>query len=205
MNQSFAFVIAWPETRCRKADSWYDPLMKTLGFCIDDHYKVGHAAIVLINGKTGKAYYFDFGRYNTRDGRGRVRDESSDPSLRINSIIDYDETGHPLIDEMIYELNENDSCMGTGYLRGGLFKINFDLAFSMAKGMQEHETIPYGPFIINGTNCSRFVRTVALSGATSITQMSKLAIAPMITPTPMWNVRAVGEYRMIPESVMIEM
>ncbi|MCH2229104.1 MAG: hypothetical protein MK105_02075 [Crocinitomicaceae bacterium] len=202
MNQSFAFIIAWPETHVRKVDTWYDPIMTSLGFCNDNYYKVGHAAIVLIDGETGKPHYFDFGRYQTPKGKGRVRDASSDKDLVLHSIINY-ENGIPQLEEMICELNSNAACQGSGLLRGGLHKINFYKAYDMAKSMQLNGTIPYGPFVVNGTNCARFVRTIAMSGSTSLIQMSKLLIAPMITPTPMWNVRAVGEYRLCSESVVI--
>lgn len=203
MNQSYAFLIAWPETKCKQAGSWYDSVMSAIGVNKNGYYKVGHAAIVLINGDSGKCHYFDFGRYHSPVGYGRVRDEQTDHELKIHTRIEFDEFEKPILHDMIYELNANSSCHGTGELRGGLYKIDFNKAFFQAKQMQEQGSLPYGPFVINGTNCSRFVRTIALCGSSSHKQMARLVVPPMFTPTPMWNVRAVGEYRAHTESIYI--
>ena len=53
--------------------------------------------------------------------------------------------------------------------------------------------MPYGPFVLSGTNCSRFVRTVALKGIKYPIKKLKLQFPVMLTPTPLWNVKAVNE------------
>lgn len=185
-------VLAWPETKCKQAGAWYDGLMDTLKFSKDGYYKVGHAAIVLINKESGKCHYFDFGRYHAPKGNGRVRDESTDFDLEINTKAVFDSDGNiSNVIEVLIELQQNSSCHGDGNIKAGVAKINFDAAYSKAKGMQENVFMKYGPFVFGGTNCSRFVRSVALEGMPFSIEKLMLAVPPMITPAPMWNVKAV--------------
>ena len=81
MQKDHIIMLAWPEGYVRAAGAWYDKF-----FSINGKYRVGHSAAVLINSKEGKAYYFDFGRYHTPQGYGRVRDEETDPDLVLPDI-----------------------------------------------------------------------------------------------------------------------
>ena len=78
MKNDFIITIAWPEGMTASAGAWYDKILSNKG-----KYRVGHAAIVLIDSETKKSYYFDFGRYHTPPGFGRVRDVETDPDLAI--------------------------------------------------------------------------------------------------------------------------
>ena len=77
-SKDFIIVLAWPEGVITAAGAWYDPL-----FATDGKYRVGHSGIILINSENKKLYYFDFGRYHTPIGFGRVRDEETDPDISI--------------------------------------------------------------------------------------------------------------------------
>lgn len=196
MAQSFALILAWPETHCKRAGAWYDGLMQLLNVSSNGYYRVGHAAIVLVNGKDGECRYFDFGRYHAPHGHGRVRDAETDHDLIIRHRMEFDEYGCPITTTLIADLENNVACHGYGKLKVGFTPINFDLAYCKAKEIQGKQLIPYGPFVINGTNCSRFVRTVTLKGTLSITDWIKLALPPMLTPTPMWNILAVSDVQL---------
>ena len=190
MAKSFALIVAWPETRCKQAGAWYDLFTNWLKISKNGYYKVGHAAIVLVNASTGECHYFDFGRYHAPKGYGRIRDAETDHDLLINTKITFDNLGTPNLEELLDELKTNKSCHGDGDLKIGYTPINFSYAYAEAKGMQAREFISYGPFILYGTNCSRFVRRIALKGTCSIIDWICLFFPPMITPTPMWNVLA---------------
>ena len=69
-SKDFIIILAWPEGMCVAAGAWYDPF-----FATDGKYRVGHSAIILINSESKKLHYFDFGRYHTPQGFGRVRDD----------------------------------------------------------------------------------------------------------------------------------
>ena len=64
-HTGFAIAIAWPETWCKQSGAWWDNFLNWLGISKNNYFKVGHAALVLIDDKTNKCHYFDFGRYHT--------------------------------------------------------------------------------------------------------------------------------------------
>ncbi len=72
-HTGFAIAIAWPSTFCKQPGSWYDPLTLWLGVNYNHYYRVGHAAVVLIDPDKNKCHYFDFGRYHAPFQYGRVR------------------------------------------------------------------------------------------------------------------------------------
>ena len=193
MGKSFALIIAWPDTFCKQAGAWYDSIIQPLGFGTEGYYKVGHAAVVLINQK-GDCEYFDFGRYHTPYGKGRVRGVKTDHELKLHTKIEFSEDGNPILDGLYNELNGNQACHGEGMLRAGYVSIDYSKSLSYIQSLQEHDYIPYGPFVKSGTNCSRFVRNVVLKGAQKRSLKVKLRLPWMLTPSPLWNVKSVGEY-----------
>ena len=188
----FAIALAWPETRCKKSGAWYDVPMQWLGLCRNHYYKVGHAATVLVDPANGACYYFDFGRYHAPFGCGRVRDQETDHDLKIFTKAAFDKDWNiENIDTILTELVQNPSCHGTGLLLASYCPINFKKAFAKAKKLQENSPWKYGPFVWNGTNCSRFVRTVILAGMPKWNFSIKLGLPLTVSPTPLGNVRAL--------------
>ena len=188
----FAIALAWPETLCKQAGAWYDGLMYMLGINRNGYYRVGHAAIVLVNAKTGKCHYYDFGRYHAPHGKGRIRSEVTDHDLKIKCIAKINRRKNVIsnLPEILKELAHNGSTHGTGTIHGALFKIDFEKAQDFIGKMQTSDFLPYGPFRIKGTNCSRFVNTVLQKSGISLAQKLYLKLPWMITPTPMFNLKA---------------
>jgi hypothetical protein len=89
-------------------------------------------------------------------------------------------------------LYQNESTQGSGSIYGSTVKINFEKATEFINRQQAKEFIPYGPFLANGTNCSRFVNNAILSGRPPFSARILLQIPPSLTPTPLWNLRAIG-------------
>ncbi len=199
MEKEFAVIVAWPETYCKQAGAWYDPIIQSINIGKDGYYKVGHAAIVLIDSQ-GNCFYFDFGRYHSPHGFGRVRDVTTDHDLKIMTKVQLNNDGEPILENLFDELNNKPSCHGDGKLKAGYVHIDFNKAFSCAKKRQKNDYLPYGPFVKKGTNCSRFVRDIALIGSKNKWVNLKLRLPWMLTPSPMWNVKVVGEY-LINESI----
>jgi len=194
MHNGFAICLAWPKTRCKQAGSWYDPLMRLFKINKLGYYKVGHAAVVLINAKTQKCFYFDFGRYHSPHGKGRVRSEKTDHDLSIKTIAAIDPEKQMInnIDDILLEIAGNKSCHGHGELFASVSRIDYYKSFSFARLMQEKEFIIYGPFVNNGTNCSKFVNQVILKGNPSLLKRILLKYPAMLSPTPFWNVLVTG-------------
>jgi len=188
----FAIALAWPETYCKQAGAWYDPIMNFLGINTNFHYKVGHAAVILVDSISGECHYFDFGRYHAPFGHGRVRNQTTDNDLIIRTkaiISDFGSIEN--IHEILSELYHNPSCHGSGIIQASYTKIRFDRALNTALKMQQKSPWNYGPFIWNGTNCSRFVRTVILSGKPRVLKAFRLRFPLTLSPTPIGNVRSL--------------
>lgn len=202
MERDIAIILAWPETKCKQAGAWYDSIMRWINFNNQGYYKVGHAAIVLIKKTTGVPYYFDFGRYHSPLGKGRVRDYTTDHDLSISTRMIFNETGELAnLPELLLELQNNESCHGDGELRVAWTYIDFDKCYNAAKQLQQREFISYGPFVVRGTNCSRFVRKVALSGMDYSVEKIKLIFPLTMSPTPIGNVKSVGEIKIADQKI----
>jgi hypothetical protein len=190
-ENGFALVLCWPEKKCKRAYSWYDPIMKKIGVMKDEYYPVGHSAIVLINTK-GDCHYFDFGRYQTPIELGRVRDQTTDPFFSIDTKAEIADNNVTNINAILQNIQELEGTECEGKLVAGLLSIDFDEVYSYAKNLQNKGLIPYGPFLLNGTNCSRFVRELMLKARLSTLQRIQLKYPYMVTPSPLYLVKTIG-------------
>ena len=190
-QDGFALVLCWPEKKCLRAYSWYDHLMKLAGVMKDDVYAVGHSAVVLVNAD-GDCHYFDFGRYGTPIAYGRVRDDRSDPYLSIDVKADIKQGSITNIDTILEHIQQIEETECDGKLMAAALPVDFELVYTQAKKFQDKGLVPYGPFILKGTNCSRFVRDLMMNGQLSPVQRFKLKYPYMITPSPLYLVKTIG-------------
>ncbi|NOQ23832.1 MAG: hypothetical protein GQ564_00580 [Bacteroidales bacterium] len=197
----FAIAIAWPETYCKQPGSWYDPITLLLGINKNNYYKAGHAALVLVDIENQKCHYFDFGRYHSPFGHGRVRSAETDHELKMKTFPKISEDKEKLENfrEILLELQQNAACHGEGALYASYTKINFQSAFKEASRLQEISPIPYGPFKFKGSNCSRFVNSALLAGNPSLYQSFQLKYLVPLTPTPISNVNSFKNKIVLPK------
>ncbi len=189
MNQDFIITLAWPEGLCEPAGSWYDKF-----FTIKGKYRVGHSALALVNSKTRRIHYLDFGRYETPNGFGRVRDLETDPNLIIKHKAIINQKQITNIEEILLEIFNNKSSNGEGTLYSSVLSgISFAESFGYAKKAQERGLIPYGPFIINGTNCSRFVAKIIRKSNPSVFKKLRLIFPFCISPSPKRNISIINK------------
>ncbi|MFW6225870.1 MAG: DUF6695 family protein [bacterium] len=203
-KDGFAVALAWPKTYCRAANSWYDSLLNLLNISENNYYRVGHAAVVLINLK-GECFYYDFGRYTAPYGHGRVRSSKTDHDLKLSTIIKFNKNKILNFDDLLIELQNKEACHGEGELHASYCKINFNSANNLAKKMNDLPYIRYGPFVFNGTNCSRFVRTIILAGKPSLKHYLKLLFFVPFTPTPLNNVNNLTNKKISPFLLKIKL
>lgn len=166
MNYSGKIItLAYPDTFVKMSDELMCKLLPLLGLGTKTHIKAGHAAMVLIENATGKARYFDFGRYITPEGRGRVRGENTDVELEIPFKA-------KTIDGKLQNLNEfllwldahPDKTHGSGRLVASVCEcIHFEKALAYINDLQGQGSIPYKAFGSIGSNCARFVTETILS------------------------------------------
>ena len=183
MQNDFIITLAWPEGMVTASGAWYDKILSKNG-----KYRVGHSAVVLINSETSKSHYFDFGRYHTPQGFGRARDVETDGDLAlIDAVI---KNGKILnIEELLLTISKTKATHGEGRMYAAVIKgANFQNAFSTAKNIQLEGMLPYGPFVMNGTNCSRFVARVIKSAIPSFIKKLRFKYPFCISPSPKRNV-----------------
>lgn len=200
-HTGFAIAIAWPQTYCKQPGSWYDGITTILGVNKNNYYKVGHAALVLVNIDNETCHYFDFGRYHTPFQHGRVRSELTDSELNMNTkpIFANNNTTISNFSEILTELQNNSACHGEGEIQASYTQVNFNSAFNKAATMQQNSPLLYGPFKYKGSNCSRFVNSVILEGTINFKQRFKLKYLNTLTPTPLNNVNSLNYKQSIPK------
>ena len=151
----------------------------------------------LVNSKKKTCYYFDFGRDHTPFQHGRVRSALTDCELKMETKPIVLNNGKTVANftEILTELQNNSACHGEGEIHASYTPINFNKAMAKANEMQQKSPLPYGPFKYKGSNCSRFVNEVILSGKPSLKQQFKLKYFVPLTPTPLNNVKSL-KYRL---------
>tara|TARA_B100001250_G_scaffold382803_1_gene376252 strand:- start:213 stop:860 length:648 start_codon:yes stop_codon:yes gene_type:complete len=195
MLNDFIITLAWPEGMVAGSGGWYDKIISKKGM-----YRVGHSAMILINSATKKTYYFDFGRYHTPKGFGRVRDAETDPDV---ALIDAEIKNKKLInlEELLLETSAMKATHGEGKMYASLLGgINFDNAFFTAKTIQQKGMVPYGPFTPQGTNCSRFVASVIKSSGISVIKKLRFKYPFCISPSPKRNVCITNHHYYVVEN-----
>ena len=195
-RNGFAIVLAWPETYCKQAGAWYDGLMELMRISNNNFYKVGHAALILIDKNNPTCQYFDFGRYHAPHGKGRVRSFETDNELIVKIKARISKNGKEIenINEITKALQSKDVYHGDGVLYASYVEIDFNKAIQKALSMQNKGAITYGPFRLKGTNCSRFVNTVTRAGKPKFLHSFKMFFLQPFTPTPKRNVIVLPNY-----------
>lgn len=183
----FIITLAWPESLARTAEGPYDSISRSVNIFRDGFYKAGHAAFLLINEATGSVQYFDFGRYITPSKNGRIRSQKTDPELLFSIKAEITNGKISNLAKLIEYTGNHKHTHGSGVLYAGVQKnINHQLASEYITEKQSLPYIPYGPFHIGGTNCSRFV---AQTIAKSLKKRGSKFLYPFYgTPSPLGNI-----------------
>lgn len=199
-----AIAIAWPEFKGKQPGSWYDAPMRWLGHNKDFKYKVGHASLILVEAVSGNCTYFDCGRYHAPYQHGRIRDVTTDANLKIHAKAKFVDNKIANIKELLDEIQNKASTFGAGPLYASYCPVNVDSSSSRIKELQSKNAIPFGPFVINGINCCRFVRNGILAGAPALKYSFRLRYLWPFKPMPITNVNFLSGKIMIPENIDTE-
>ena len=184
MQTDFIIALAWPEGMVSACGSWYD-----IFFARNKKYRVGHSALALVDSVSGKLRYFDFGRYHAPKDFGRVRDVETDRDVAIKTNAKIEKNKINNLKEILLEIKSNESFHGEGTLYASVLNdVSFYRAYEYAKKIQNRGLIPYGPFVYNGTNCSRFVASVMRSSSPTYLKNARLKFPICISPSPKRNV-----------------
>ncbi len=189
IEKSMILTISWPDTYVTCTNTFYDKFFTKAGINKNNKYKAGHAALVLINPKTGILEYYDFGRYITPLGYGRVRSSETDFEIQCTVTAEFDQQGNLVNQEEIFLFLSNSKFThGDGRMVISVIKeIDYQKAKSFIIKEQDRGDISYGPFTYQGSNCSRFVADTIIQGTTSKTVWWKTNFPLSLTPSPLGN------------------
>lgn len=160
-----AIPIAWPDQTARGDELWM-AILKKLGIVKNLNFKVGHAAIVLIERKTGDLRYFDFGRYIVPRGFGRARSSEFDPRLELSSKARFSEDNQLMnFEEILVELSKKESAThGAGRLLCSIAEnVSFQKGVEYAESLVDKGPILYGAIAPNNNSCSRYVAQILVN------------------------------------------
>ncbi len=167
-------------------------ILKWAGIVKNLNFRVGHAAIILVNRRTGVLAYYDFGRYVTPRGYGRTRSAASDPRLTLSTRAQVGAQGTiENLQAILTELHQKESATHGG---GRLFfsladNLSFGKATQFAEELVNQGPIPYGAVARGNNSCSRFVAQVLLAGwATASPAKRRVKFPESLKPSPMSNV-----------------
>jgi hypothetical protein len=196
VHNGWAIAIAWPETWCKRAGAWYDGVMRLLAVNRNGYYQVGHAAVVVMGRDKDEAHYYDMGRYHAPGGTARVRSAHTDHELVLRTRLLWDAGAQlPLnLPVLLNELATNKACHGDGPMHWSVVPVICEGVHHQAKAMQEQDFITYGPFVVGGSNCSRFVNTALRAGRPPMGARLSLRFPWTLSPTPLSNVQACCGY-----------
>ncbi|MBT8255396.1 MAG: hypothetical protein KJO23_02555 [Bacteroidia bacterium] len=191
-------VLAYPDTFVTMSDEWICKFLPWVGLGTREYIKAGHAALVLIENETGEANYYDFGRYITPNGYGRVRSVHTDAELAMPLKGEFSERGAlKNTHEFLTWLEAHpEKTHGEGRLLASVCEaIDHETARSFILKLQERGSIPYGAFDKTGSNCSRFVTDTLLTATSEKKIIKALKFNKRFTPSTVGNVEkaALGD------------
>lgn len=184
-NTGIILTLAYPETIVTVSKEWFSPLLRFIGIGKKNYLRAGHAALVLIEKKTGTLEYHDFGRYITPEPFGRVRGKDTDCEL------DFPVTAK-IKNEEIENLNEILKFLAThpklthgdGKLIASVCNaVNYKLARNHITYMQQRDFIRYAAFIKDACNCARFVTDTLIVSTTRKSIKQALIKSKWFTPS----------------------
>ena len=184
-------ILSYPDTIVRPA-YWErsSRIWPLIGIGGKHAVQAGHAAILLIKKEHAEINYYDFGRYITTYGNGRVRSKETDPELNVTINPEFKNGELINLKEILTWLdNHPEKTHGEGRLVATInSEINYKNAKDFINTLIKQKEIPYGVFIKNGTNCARFVTDTIIASSTNNKIKSHLKNSNLFTPSPIGNV-----------------
>lgn len=184
-------AIAYPDTFVRFSDDLMLSLLSYIGIGKNKYVKAGHAAMVLVENATGKALYYDFGRYVTPEGKGRVRSAETDVELQLPYSAEINTKNEwANVDKFLMWLSTNlDKTHGSGRMVAAVCDhIDYDRAFKFVTRLQQNGSMSYRAFGSGASsNCSRLVTDTILASTDHRRIRFWLTRNNLFSPSPIGN------------------
>ena len=190
--------IAFPDQFVKLSDEKRLSYLHWFGLGTKTHIKAGHASLVLVDHANGELHYYDFGRYITPKGKGRVRSKRTDIEVKIpfTAQFDAEKTIVNLDEILIWLQSKPEITHGYGRLVASVADIDFVKAYTYVETLQEMGSIPYKAFGAGtkefGSNCSRLVTDTIIEGISNPKVKRKLKLNKQFTPSPIGNVQSAA-------------
>ena len=190
-SNGIIIILSYPDTIVRPA--YWETLSNfwpKIGVGGTHAVQAGHAALLLIKKNEQEINYFDFGRYITTYGNGRVRSKETDPELVVSVTAKFQENKLTNLEEILLWIeNHPDKTHGDGRLVASVHEeIDFKKASDFIHQLIDKKEIPYGAFLKNGTNCARFVTDTIIASSENRKIGKQLKKSNLLTPSPIGNV-----------------
>lgn len=177
-NTGMALFISFPDANPeipsnQKFAKWFE---KTFSDG-DGKMNGGHAGVVIID-NGGQTTYFDFGRYDRPDlkGRKRGKDEGSVRSSRNYTGLmvpkwDFTKSDNENVVAILTKLHSSPLLAGYGRIVGALAKnLNYTAMLNYARAAESEGYLPFGGYstgynvCTSATYCAKFARGVGAAG-----------------------------------------
>jgi hypothetical protein len=191
VEDAIIVILSFPDTIVRPAyREFSSKIWPKIGIGTKHAIKAGHSALLLIKKNEPEIKYFDFGRYMTSYGNGRVRSFETDPEIYIPLKAYFKNDTLTNLDDILLWLEKHPKkTHGEGRLIASVNdQINYSNAIKFIYNLIDKKEFPYGAFIKNGTNCARFVTDTIINSCTKKSIKLKLKSSYFLTPSPIGNI-----------------
>lgn len=172
-KQGMAVVIAFPEKDIQipTDPSIWNKMARLVDLNRDDHWKVGHAGVLLIDKESRKVQYFDFGRYDNRvdllekrpENYGVVRSSETVPELQLSMKAQFNNGILSNLDSLLIHLAVKPMFKSYGRIEAAIYDHLFlDKMKTFINDLSQKGYVEYG--CPTKQYCSRFVRQVIRKG-----------------------------------------
>ncbi|QNM86825.1 hypothetical protein H9W90_06865 [Polaribacter pectinis] len=190
-SDGIIIILSYPDTVVRPA--YWERLSgfwPKIGIGGKHAVQAGHAALLLLQKNKQEINYYDFGRYITSYGNGRVRSKETDPELVVSINANFKDGELLNLKEILLWIeNHPEKTHGDGRLVASVHEeINFENAYHFIFDLISKKEIPYGAFLKNGSNCARFVTDTIIASSTNRKITNQLKTSNLLTPSPIGNV-----------------
>ncbi|SDS13946.1 hypothetical protein SAMN05216503_2093 [Polaribacter sp. KT25b] len=190
LENAIIVILSYPDTVVRPA--YWESSSKfwpKIGIGSEHAVQAGHAALLLIKKNESEIKYFDFGRYITSYGNGRVRSVATDPELHIPLKATFKNNKISNLDNILLWLEKHpEKTHGEGRLIASINdEINYDNALQFIHNLITEKEYPYGAFMKKASNCARFVTDTLIYSCTNKRITLKLKSSYLLTPSPIGN------------------
>jgi hypothetical protein len=183
-------ILSFPDTIVRPA-YWEvsSQICPKIGIGNKHAIQAGHSALLLIKKNDPEIKYFDFGRYMTSYGNGRVRSLETDPEIYIPLEASFKNNTLTNLEDILLWLEKHPKkTHGEGRLIASVnYHINYNNAIKFINNLIDKKEFPYGAFNKNRSNCARFVTDTIINSCTKKSIKLKLKSSYFLTPSPIGN------------------